>query len=50
MSVQIQSLGFTVESDDGVVLVMQEEEMPPDCYVIFIKKEDYPELLEKLKD
>ena len=47
---KIQSLGGTTTTDDGVVLVMLEAEMPTDCVVIFIKKEDYPTLLKLIKE
>ena len=48
--IEIQDLGMTENTDDGVVLMMSGENMPPGCVVIFVKKEDYPALLEKLKE
>lgn len=49
--IKIQALGVTATTKkDEVVLVMRENDMPPDCYVVFIKKEDYPEFLRLLKE
>ena len=49
--VNVEAMGFTVKTDDGISLIMPEEEMPPDCMAIFVKKGDqYQELLKLIKD
>jgi len=43
---KIQDLAITTETKDGVVLVfLGKDDMPPNSIAVFIKKEDYPELL-----
>jgi hypothetical protein len=48
--IKIQSLGITGGVDGAINLIMLEGTMPNDCVVVFIKKEDYPELLRRLKE
>lgn len=49
--IKIQSLAITTETKDGVVLLFLEKgDMPHDCVAVFIKKEDYKELLELLEE
>jgi len=49
--VEVETMGFTVKTEDGIVLVMPEEEMPSDCMAVFVKKgEQYQELLKLIKE
>jgi len=41
--IEIQNLGMTKEVDGKICLLMVGD-YPPDCYAVFIKREDYPEL------
>lgn len=47
---KIQAVGATTKIGGDVVLVLEDDEMPSDCVVIFIKKEDSPRLLELIKE
>lgn len=48
---KIQSLGVTTKDKEGnVCMAMLQDDMPVDCVVIFILKEDYPKLIELLKE
>lgn len=46
--IKIQSLGITSEIDGEVSLIMIEGTLPKDCVAVFVRKDDYPELLKRL--
>jgi hypothetical protein len=50
VKIEIVSLGVTTETEGGVALVMLEDDMPPDCVAVFVKRgEQYEALLELIR-
>jgi len=49
MCIKIQSIGYTKEIDGDTSLIMASD-MPAECVVLFLDKQDYKELLELLKE
>ena len=46
---KIKAIGLTHKRPDGSVGIFMEDDMPEDCVVVFMSKEDFEELKAQIK-